>query len=205
MSKSLGNLYTLGDIEEKGYTAAELRYSLLAGSYRSKINFSFDRLDEARGNLQRVANFASALGGELPGYDQLVQSAAAGELDFGPFGDAWDAMLDDLNTAAALGAFFSALKPLEKSVANGLLDGAAEEAARVGLAGVVAAFGWVLPEPEAAQESADAPAEIRELAEQRLAAKAEKNWGEADRLRDEIAAAGWAVVDTKDGYELKPA
>ena len=113
-------------------------------------------------------------------------------------------MLDDLNTAAALGAFFSALKPLEKSVANDSLDEAAKDSARMGLAAIVEAFGWILPEPEAAPEPSDAPGEIRALAEQRLAAKAEKNWAESDRLRDEIAAAGWSVVDTKDGYELQP-
>ncbi len=201
MSKSLGNLYTLADIEERGYSAAELRYALLAGSYRTKINFSFARMDEARGNLVRVAELAAALGGDLPDYDDLVGRAAGGTLDFGPFAEAWAALLDDLNTAAALGAFFSALKPVERAVANGSSDASARDAARIGLAGIIAAFGWSLPEVGAA-EAECAPPEVMALAEQRAAAKAAKDWPEADRLRDEIAAAGWAIKDGKHGYEL---
>ena len=66
MSKSLGNLYTLTDIHDRGFSAAELRYSLLSGSYRTKINFSFDRMNEARINLKRIASLVQNLGDLQP-------------------------------------------------------------------------------------------------------------------------------------------
>lgn len=200
MSKSLGNLYTLADLQERGFTAGEMRYAMLSGSYRTKINFSFDRMTEARGNLQRIADFAAKLGGELPAYEELTELAVVEKLDFGPFAEAWDAMLEDLNAAGALGKVFTVLKKLEKAD----LSDAEAEAARVGLAGIVHAFGWLLPEPSAPDDAAEVPEEIRALAEQRLAAKADKNWADADRLRDELKDAGWIVKDVATGYELEP-
>ena len=75
MSKSLGNLYTLADIHDRGFSASELRYSLLSGSYRTKINFSFDRMNEARINLKRIAILVRDLGADLPSYEELCECA----------------------------------------------------------------------------------------------------------------------------------
>jgi len=205
MSKSLGNFYTLSDIEARGHTAAELRYALLAGQYRTKTSFSLDRLVEARGNLGRIAALRAALGGEWPSYEELCAQAVDGTLDFGPFVAVWDALLEDLNAPGALGQLFSALKPIEKSLAAGELSAAESAAARTGLAAIVHAFGWVLPEAETAAPAGDVPAEIIALAEQRMIAKAARDWATADSLRDQITAAGWVVKDGKDGYELEPA
>ena len=80
-------------------------------------------------------------------------------------------------------------------------DEAASE--RMGLHRVLAALGLLLP-ATAGEETAEAPAEIAALAEARRAAKAAKDWPEADRLRNEISALGWEVKDTKEGYELCP-
>ena len=205
MSKSLGNLYTLADIMERGFGPGELRYALLAGSCRTKINFSMERLQEAQGNLQRLAAFIAKLGGSLPAYDELCRLAAAGSLDTGPFLPVWEALLEDLNTPAALGQLFTVLKPLEKALAAGSLKEEEMDAARTGLAVIVQAFGWIIPEvAEEAGNAADVPAEIAQMAEQRWAAKQEKNWQESDRLRDELAAAGWTIKDTADGYEVEP-
>ena len=204
MSKSLGNLYTLDDIEARGHSAAELRYALLAGQYRTKISFSFERMVEARGNLQRLAELAAGLGGELPDYKELCALAAADELDFGPFAGAWEALLEDLNAPAALGQLFSAIKPMEKAIGAGGMGDEEAAAARLGLAGVVHAFGWTLPEIDKAEPGAgEVPAEMAALAEQRWQAKGAKDWAEADRLRDELAAAGWVIKDGADGYQVE--
>jgi len=205
MSKSLGNLYTLTDIIERGFGPGELRYALLAGSCRTKINFSMARLQEARGNLQRLAAFIANLGGDLPDYGQLCSLAATGGLNAGPFLPVWEALLEDLNTPAALGQLFTVLKPLEKEVAAGSLKAQEVDAARTGLAMIVHAFGWIIPQPSGTTGSpADVPAQIAQMAEQRWAAKQDKNWQESDRLRDELAAAGWVIKDTADGYEVEP-
>ena len=205
MSKSLGNLYTLEDIMERGFGPGELRYSLLAGSCRTKINFSMERLQEAQGNLQRIAAFIAKLGGSLPTYDQLCKLAACGSLDAGPFLPVWKALLEDLNTPAALGQLFTVLKPLEKGVTAGSLTEKEMDAARTGLAMIVHAFGWIVPEiSEREGEVSDVPADILQMAEQRWAAKQDKNWEESDRLRDQLATAGWTIKDTADGYEVEP-
>ena len=65
------------------------------------------------------------------------------------------------------------------------------------------ALGLVLP-ASAEEDAAEAPAEIQALAEARREAKASKNWGEADRIRNEISALGWELKDNKEGYELCP-
>ncbi|MEM9481196.1 MAG: cysteine--tRNA ligase [Verrucomicrobiota bacterium] len=210
MSKSLGNLYTLADLEAKGSNAAELRYALLAGHYNSKLNFSLDRLAEARGNLQRLANIADALADRagkpgLASYDELKKRALKGKgVEFGPFAGAWAALNEDLNSPKALGEMFSTLKPLEKADADGSLSKEDAAVALDGLAAIVAAFGWLLPDPEPAESEIEVPTDIAELAEQRWQAKQTKDWPEADRLRDALTEKGWQVKDGKDGYSVVP-
>ena len=65
-------------------------------------------------------------------------------------------------------------------------------------------LGWILPGPDAAGDNAvEVPPEIAQLAQQRWAAKQESNWAEADRLRDELADAGWVIKDSAEGYEVE--
>ncbi|MEM7145783.1 MAG: cysteine--tRNA ligase [Verrucomicrobiota bacterium] len=203
MSKSLGNLYTLSDIKEKGFTADELRYTLLAGSYRQKLNFTFDSMHAAHEALGRLAKFAAKLLEEessLPTYEECV---AFGPIEGDPFRASWEALLDDLNTAEALGQLFKAAKVVEKALNGGDLDGSAREAARRGFGRVVSAFGWVIPQlAEAAPY--EVPEEVRELAEKRLMAKEEKDWSQADALRNKLAEMGWQIKDSPGGYELEP-
>ena len=203
MSKSLGNLYTLEDINERGFSAAELRYSLLSGSYRTKINFSFDRMNEARINLKRIASLVQSLGGELPSYEELCECAASGSMNLGPFESSWDALLEDLNAPAALGELFVAIKPLEKELAEDNVTEDTKKVALHGLALLVHAFGWVLPVLEPEQSSLDVPDHVKDLAERRWIAKQEKDWNESDRLRDAVIDEGWVIKDSKDGYELE--
>ncbi len=204
MSKSLGNLFTLSDLRDKGISPAELRYALLAGHYRQKLNFTLDSLHGARLNLQRiaavVARLSAQLGGKaLPDYGALVASAKAGtaSISDGPFAEAWNALLDDLNTPRALGALFSALRKLEKEE----IDDAAASAALEGIAWIAAAFGWEIPPAENAGGD-DIPEDVQALAEKRWAAKQAKDWAASDALRAEIAALGWQIKDGKEDYAI---
>ena len=79
-----------------------------------------------------------------------------------------------------------------------------KKAALNGLALLIHAFGWVLPEPESIQVSLDVPDHVKDLAEKRWAAKEDKDWAESDRLRDAVLAEGWVIKDSKDGYDLEP-
>lgn len=196
MSKSLGNMYTLEDLEKLGYKAGEVRYVLAGGYYRRPLNFTLSSLSDARSALARMARFDNQLKkaagqDKLPSYKHLCNK----QPELGVFATAWASLNDDLNTPEALGHVFSAMKAT--NVAE--LSAAEAQACREAYHFILSAFGIVLPEEEAQEE---APAEVKVLAEQRWQAKQEKNWAESDRLRGEITALGWMVKDRKDGYDL---
>ncbi len=191
MSKSLGNLYTIEQLEEEGFSPMEVRFALLAGHYRKQLNFTFDSLRDARLNLIRLSELENSL------VELAADSSSEG---WGPFAEVIESLRKDLNAPTALGKLFSALAPIEKAINAGSLSQSAAAEALAGLRLVVSTFGWTLPELEVSE----IPSEIRDLAEARLAAKASKDWARSDELRDEILAKGWVVKDAKDGYELEP-
>ena len=204
MSKSLGNLHTLGDLAQRGFHPAEVRYLLLAGHYRQKLNFKFDELRTAQRNLKRIATvYRQLVARARTGYtyQKLVEAEEDPETLAGPFVAAWQSLQDDLNTAGALGHVYSHLKVLEAQLAsNDIPPDAATDALR-GLSLIVHAFGWMLPHEE---PEAQAPPEVLELAKQRWEAKQARDWSAADSLRDQVHAAGWKVMDGQDGYKIVP-
>jgi cysteinyl-tRNA synthetase len=191
MSKSLGNLYTLTDLETKGFTAMETRYVLIGGHYRKQLNFTLDSLHAAREALAKLAKGARALAARAGGETMLDS------VEFGPFQAAWDSLNDDLNTPAALGGLFTGLR--EASA----LSGKDAASALAGFNRILRALGLTLPEEK--EEAVDVPEEIRALAETRWQARLAKNWAESDRLRAELSAAGWLMKDGKENYTLEPA
>lgn len=201
MSKSLGNLYTVSDLAEKGYTANEIRYALLSGHYRQPLNFTLDSLHSAKQALEKVGKaldqLIKASGSQPPSYEELKELDTSELYEFAP---AWEALLDDLNSSAAMGQFFTALKQIssnEKLSSDKTWAGQRLKA----MCFIIEAFGWKAPEKK---EIAEAPAEVQEKAQQRWEAKTVKDWGTADKLRDEVLAAGWVIKDNKDGFDLIP-
>jgi len=192
MSKSLKNLYTLDDLEKKGFTAAECRYVLVSAHYRKQLNFTFDSLHAAKEALGKLARaereLARAAGQEgAPSYKSLC-----GLEDFGVFAPAFVALNDDLNTAEALGQLFVGLRTATS-------EGGAGPNWR-GLHAILAALGLILPGVAVVK----APPEAVALAEKRQEAREGKDWAAADRLRDELKELGWVVKDLREGYELEP-
>jgi len=190
MSKSLGNLYTLADLEARGCSAMEVRYVLLGGHYRKSLNFTFDSLTAAREALAKLAKGSRALAANM-GSDQVLDGAG-----FGPFQAAWDNLNDDLNTPGALGGLFTGLR----EAAN--LTGKDAATALAGFNRLLWALGLILP--TAAPAEVEIPAVIHALAEARWQARQAKDWGQSDTLRAELAAHGWVVKDGKDAYTLTP-
>lgn len=190
MSKSLGNLYTLEDLEQKGFSAMEVRYVLISGHYRKQLNFTLDSLSAAREAMTKLAKGAAKLAENI-GSDEVNLGSA----DFGPFQPAWDGLNQDLNTPAAIGHLFTGLKQTAS------LQGAESAAALAGFNRVLRALGLTLPE---AESNAEVPAEIQEIAAKRWQARADKNWAESDALRDELKAKGWVMKDGKEDYSLEP-
>ncbi len=189
MSKSLGNLYTLDDLAAKGFTAMEVRYVLIGAHYRKPLNFTLDSLTGAREALAKLAKGARGLA-ERAGEGTMLDA-----VDFGPFQSAWEALNDDLNTPGALGGIFTGLREASK------LEGVEAAKALAGLNRMLRALGIELPVEEAAQE---VPEGIRALADERWEARCAKDWAKSDAMRDRLAELGWAVKDSKEGYELEP-
>jgi cysteinyl-tRNA synthetase len=196
MSKSLGNYYTVRDLLEKGYSAMEIRYSLLAGQPRKQLNFTFHSLDSARSAIKSLRKLAARLSGNRPlaeAYTPLLKHPFAP--GWGRFERAWTALCDDLNVPAALGEIFAHSHTLTPEQER-------EDAAA--LAKLIFVLGLEPVLLAQAEATADVPAEVVALAEKRWAAKQAKDFATADALRKEIATAGWSMLDGKEGYKLEP-
>jgi cysteinyl-tRNA synthetase len=176
MSKSLGNLYTLDDLAAKGFSPMAVRYALLSGHPRKQLNFTLDSLHAAESALATLRGYRAALAEGGAAHDAFAPVLAA--------------LTDDLNTPAALGALFTVVNRK-----TGEADAASFDRAMF-------ALGLKLDAPAA---KAEAPASIKAVAEKRWAAKAAKDFATADALRKELTAAGWSMLDRKDGYSLEPA
>lgn len=189
MSKSLGNLFTLADLAARGHTAAEVRYVLISGHYRAPLNFTMHSLDSARQALQKLAKFDKAL-------DRGTTPSASAP---GPFAEAWDTLLRDLNVPGALGALFGVLNKVKPAALSA--DDAA--AVRGGLHFMLKALGLILP-TVMEDAAVEVPADIQALAQQRWDAKQAKDWPAADALRKQLEAAGWLIKDTREGFIVLP-
>lgn len=197
MSKSLGNCFTLSDLFAKGWSGREIRFVLLSGHYRQSLNFTFEALAAARVALGRIDDFTALLEGAA-----AQDGAPADPPDWALKGaSAFDtAIYDDLNLPEAFAALFGLIR--EGNAA--LRQQTATPAAATAVLSVLRQFDSVLGLLAFGRSQAvDMPKEIQALAAARQEARSAKNWGESDRLRDALSAAGWDVSDSKDGQKLK--
>ncbi len=189
MSKSLGNFFTVREILER-YRAEEVRYFILTSHYRSPLNYGDEQLDNARAALTR---FYTALRG-LP-----AVAAAGGEIFIARFNEAMD---DDFNTPEALAVLFDMAREINKLRTDDQHRAAALAAELRRLSRVL---GILQDNPEqflrgeSADEEGLSDADIDDLIEQRLTARAEKSWAEADRVRDRLQGAGIVLEDGAQG------
>jgi cysteinyl-tRNA synthetase len=180
MSKSLGNTFLLHSALD-AYGRDTLLMYFLAGHYRQPMDFDDERLEEAAQALRRIREAARRLGpGPSPAW-----SAPLRERFFA-------ALAGDFNTPAARAVLFAWVSEANRSTAPVGSEDLAEMLD-------VFALGHLL-EPD----TVTAPAEALELLEARERARAGKDWGEADRLRDVLSDLGWEVRDGVGGPELRP-
>ncbi|KHT63002.1 cysteinyl-tRNA synthetase [Photobacterium gaetbulicola] len=188
MSKSLGNFFTIRDV--LGYFDAEtVRYFLMSGHYRSQLNYSEDNLKQARSALERLYT-------SLRGLDTSV-AAAGGDEFVARFKEAMD---DDFNTPEAYSVLFDMAREINRLKAEDINAASALGARMRELADVL---GLLAQEPEAflqggAGEDEDV-AEIEALIQQRLDARAAKDWAAADEARDKLTAMGIILEDGPQG------
>ncbi|MEJ2345492.1 MAG: cysteine--tRNA ligase [Gammaproteobacteria bacterium] len=192
MSKSLGNFFTVREIIQR-YRPEEVRYFILASHYRSPLNYTDDNLDQARGALGRLYTALRGLPGAEAPSDEPYTAA---------FHEAMD---DDFNTPEALSVLFRLVHEINRLRASQPERAAALGALARRLGGIL---GLLQSDPaEHLQGEVQAggdggglsPAAIADLIDQRNRARADKNWVEADRIRDTLKADGVVLEDGPGG------
>ncbi len=191
MSKSSGEFLTVSLLEEKGYDPLAYRFFCLGSHYRRNLVFSYENLKNAQAAYEKLIARIAALkeGGQadLEAAKPLQQAFAA-------------ALQNDLNTSLAVTVVYDALKADISDATKLYLMGDFDRVLSLSLLEKAAE----LRKKEQAQ-SAGEPAddEMQALLQQRAAARKSKNWAEADRIRDEVRARGYEIVDTPQGAVLK--
>jgi cysteinyl-tRNA synthetase len=201
MSKSLGNQYTLADLQARGYSLRALRYLLLSVHYRQKVNFTFESLEGAAGALRRVDEMRFRLQhAEERGEPDASLAEAAGRLrrDFAA------GLADDLNLAAALAALFTFVKEVNVAIEEGRIGSGDRQRILDALADADRVLGVLDPAewPEGQVREDDA-AEIDSLVAERNAARGRRDFAASDRIRDELTARGIVLEDTPQGTRWK--
>ncbi len=183
MSKSLGNVYTIDDLIARGYSPLAFRYFCMNTHYRNKLNFTFDGLNGAQVAYDRLRAAVCACKNAPKAEDDTREKVIAKRNKL------VEAVYDDLNYPLALGELWTMLKTPCREV----YDEAEKLDALLGLSLHV--------EPEVQVEQI--PDDVKAIAETRFAARQNKDWATSDALRAKLDELGYAVLDSKTGYELK--
>lgn len=183
MGKSLGNAHTPADVQAKGHSPEALRLALLRGHYRQPLDFTWREMAAAEAQVERLGRFAGEMEERAAGPDKGEEEVAEVKAAYAA------ALADDLDVPKALAAIMEGVRSLRHLGVGG--EGARAAAALMG--DVEATLGIL---PSAATES---DSRIDGLVAAREAARAAKDWAEADRLRAELEAEGVVVEDTPQG------
>ncbi|MFA6860684.1 MAG: cysteine--tRNA ligase [Clostridia bacterium] len=175
MSKSLGNLFTLDDLDKKGYSPLDFRFFNFSASYRKPINFTWDSLTAAKVSLAKLK--ASTMLHKGQPNKVSKEKLEKFEKDF------LNAINDDLNFPLALGIVWEIVK---SEPSNDIFE-------------LLVKLDRVLGLDLGKEEKIVLPKEVEELVCEREQARKNKDYRKSDELRDSIASLGFAVKDTKDG------
>lgn len=198
MSKSLGNFFTVRDVAEK-YGYEPIRYLMISCQYRSPINYSFDAIEQSKASLTRLYtcrdNLDFALKNakdEADGDDAEITAIIDAKRD--KFIAAMD---DDLNTGEALGALFELVKEINTKIIDSVRSKTVVEHAIKVFDDLTGVLGLLYERKE--EKSLDE--KVEEMISARNEARKNKNWAEADRIRDELKAQGIVLEDTPQGVK----
>jgi len=177
MSKSLGNIITLANIIEKGFSPLAYRYWLLTAHYKTLVNFTWEALAGAQTTLDKLYNHFLEYGDEVGKVDKEYKEKFTEYTN------------DDLDTPKAIALLWTLVK--DENISNSDKKATMLDFDKVlGLG-----FAEVIPEV--------IPEEVLKLVEEREEVRESKNWDESDKLRDEIRKKGFEVLDTEDGTRVK--
>lgn len=217
MSKSLGNSLLLAELLEK-YSDEAVKFALLQTNYRNDINITDDLFPEAEKHLYDFYSLLAVIDEvmvKLKGTELTVEGDEASyaaeqaekvENDFNA------CMSDDFNTALALSNLFGYFKDIRKWLSEGKTGGLfAALAVSVQIRKTYSLLGLFTKIPKEykawyeEKHAESIPADVKALADERFAARQNRDWAKSDELRAKLAEKGYAVKDSKTGYELTKA
>ncbi len=196
MAKSTGNIARVGEVLASGVSARALRLALISVHYRAGLSHSPESLAAAGAALDRLDAALAALGAYVqdgPDDPTLTERLETARTDFGA------ALDDDLNVSAGLAAVFDLVRDLNRRIDARSLSTADAGRAVEALRDVDRVLA-ILPDAEPADDLDPA---VAALLDARIAARAARDFAASDRLRDELAAIGVAVEDTRDGQRWR--
>ncbi len=183
MSKSLGNVYLVKDILEKGYDPLTYRLFSYTSHYKNKLNFTWEAIEAASKSLERLKNGYQI---HLEGKEKIKEETIK-ELEK----KFHQAINDDLNMPLAMGIVWEVVKQEKKSYQFAKL-----------LEKFDTVLGLKIQNPVQNRQE-EIPLEIIELIKQREKARQDKNWEKSDELREQIQSKGYEIKDTKEGTQVK--
>lgn len=197
MSKSLGNFFTVRDVAEK-YGYEPIRYLLISAQYRSPINYSTDIIEQCIAALNRLYTCRDLLDFELKNAADAEHDGDKAIIDgFNKYREQFiAAMDDDLNTADAIASIFELVRDINTNVVGKTPSKALVEGAIAMFDELTGVLGLVYNRKTETLDS-----DVEALIEARTNARKEKNWAEADRIRDQLKEMGIVLEDTAQGVK----
>ncbi len=197
MSKSLGNFFTVRDVAEK-YGYEPIRYLLISAQYRSPINYSTDIIEQCIAALNRLYTCRDSLDFELKNAVDAEHDGDKAIVDgFDKYREQFiSAMDDDLNTADAIASIFELVRDINTNVVGKTPSKALVEGAIAMFDELTGVLGLVYNRKTETLDS-----DVEALIEARTNARKEKNWAEADRIRDQLKEMGIVLEDTAQGVK----
>ncbi|WP_428064125.1 cysteine--tRNA ligase [Brevundimonas sp.] len=200
MSKSIGNVLLLHDLVQ-AMPGEVVRWALLSAHYRQPLDWNQGLLDQSRKNLDRLYGVLRDADAALADFDEATLDEAERELAENALDPVLDALEDDLNTPGAIAQLFGLGNALRELLNDAEADINDVAMARWSLKEAAGLLGVLSLTPDAWFEGGDPAlkAEVEALLDQRAAARAAKDWPEADRIRDRLNALNVIVMDGPDG------
>jgi cysteinyl-tRNA synthetase len=200
MAKSAQNFYLLEDLSKKGYHPLAFRLLILSAHYQSKQNFSWEALEQAQNNLERIYSLERRLllfsrEEENPKIEANINLASYKK-------DFFASLADNLNTPQALAVLFNLLKEIENSFEKEKLSSEQANKAYQLLLDFDQVLGLEIQ--KRASQEIKVPPIIQELVKEREEKRENKDWKEADRLRARIESLGYQIEDTSKGPRISP-
>ena len=197
MSKSLGNFFTVRDVAEK-YGYEPIRYLLISSQYRSPINYSAEIIEQCSAALNRLYTCRDSIDFELKNAADAAHDGDDAVIEgFSKYREQFiAAMDDDLNTADAIAAIFELVRDINTNVVGKGSSKKLCEAAIGIFDELTDVLGLVYN-----RKTEELDDDIEKLIEARTQARKDKNWAEADRIRDELKAKGIVLEDTAQGVK----